>query len=88
MTETTAQAPPAGAPTPFMKGIFALYETPDGGILISYRPDDATADQHQYIPAALVSLARAAQENGGSINPMDLWRAVRGGKAARGDGVE
>lgn len=49
------QAPPP--PTPFLKGLFSMYHTPDGGIHISYRPEGAEEDEHIQIPAPVVMLA-------------------------------
>lgn len=86
MTDTATDTPPpkADAPVPFMRGVFALYDTPDGGIHLAFRPDDASEDQHQQIPAHIVNLARAAMENGGSLGPMEMISALRGKNKPRG----
>ena len=64
------------APTPYMQGTFAVYETPDGGRVIAYRPDggeNATIP----IPGAMMRLwDRMA--SGEKVSPMEMMKAVMG----------
>lgn len=46
---------------PFLMGVFALYDTPDGGVHLSYRPDGEDEDVHVQLPAALVSMAKTGK---------------------------
>lgn len=45
------------APQPFMKGRFALYQKPDGGIHLTFREDDGEV-QHEDIPALYVNFLK------------------------------
>lgn len=45
-------------PKPFMTGTFSLYETPEGGYHLAYRPKDAEEDQHVEIPGMYLKLAK------------------------------
>ena len=73
MTDTTTT--PA---TPFLKGVFSLYETPSGGYHLAYRPDGADEDQHIDVPGWIISMARQAE--GGGLNPMAMLKGLRGAK--------
>lgn len=69
-TETTeiSQAPTAenAPPVPFMAGTFALYHTPDGGImLVTETPDQGV--QKKLIPAAMVKMAMGGGGMAGSM---------------------
>lgn len=57
MTQTP-EVVESDAPEPILKGQFAIYETPDGGFHLSYRPDQADEDQHVQIPGMYVKLLR------------------------------
>lgn len=57
-TDTQAPAAVADPPTPFLKGIFSIFDLPDGGILIVYRPEGAENDEHIPIPAVLAQVLR------------------------------
>lgn len=48
----------ADEPKLVLSGVFTLYETPDGGYHISYRPTDCDEDQHLEVPGKIVSMAR------------------------------
>lgn len=66
MTDTPA-APPA--PEPFLSGTFALYERPDGSVVLAYRTADG-AEGQRVIPAPMVKIGlraarRAAQHGDG-----------------------
>jgi putative sterol carrier protein len=76
-------------PEPFMKGRFNLFNTPDGGIHISYQEDPKETDedgtpieeptQHVDIPGMAVNTLKAMGE--GKMNPMKAAAMLfRGGK--------
>lgn len=52
-------------PKLMLTGTFSLYETPDGGYHIAYRPQDTEDDQHLEFPGAMVKMARRMQSMGG-----------------------
>jgi hypothetical protein len=57
----TDQPQPA-APEPFLSGTFALYERPDGSVVLAYRTADG-AEGQRVIPAPMVKLGlRAARK--------------------------
>lgn len=60
-------------PVPFLKGRFALYETPDHGLVLSYRPEGAEADKQLVVPAFILQMA--AQTAGGSAE--DLFAKIK-----------
>ena len=63
MTKTA----PKQAPEPFLSGTFALYERPDGSVVLAYRTADG-AEGQRIIPAPMVKIglraARKAARNG------------------------
>lgn len=74
MTAEITEAPPV----PYLKGAFALYNTPDGGIHVSYRPDGADADEHIQIPGIMMTLVREMNDTGKLPNPLQLMKMLRG----------
>lgn len=70
----------AAIPAPFMKGVFSIYELPDGGRMLAYREDGEEKTSQIVIPAALVRLMEA-QQRGEQINPMQLLKTMmKGGR--------
>lgn len=59
---------------PLIRGRFAVYETPDGGYHLSYRPDNAAEDEHVQIPGVHVTLMRRISAGKGGL--MRLLKAV------------
>lgn len=60
-------------PEPVMKGVFSLYETPDGGYHIAYtneRGENPEETHHHQIPGMVVKLAKQASEGGGPFGLM------------------
>lgn len=47
------------APKAILRGTFSIYETPDGGYHVAYRPDDCDEDKHLQIPGMYVKLMKA-----------------------------
>lgn len=62
---------------PRIRGRFALYDIPDGGIHISWQPDGSDETQHAEIPGKVLKLAKAASE--GNLNPMQMAKIMMGG---------
>jgi len=80
-TQVENQAPEQAGPVPFLRGKFALYHTPDGGIHIAYRPvptelDREPEDQHIQIPAMVVALAQQMQD-GKMPGPLQMVKMFR-----------
>ena len=63
------------------KGRYAIYQTPDGNGVISYRPDGADADAHQVVPAkfwaVLMGILSGEVKD---MNPVSLMKMLIGGK--------
>lgn len=57
-------------PEPFLSGTFALYERPDGSVVIAYRTKDGP-EQRKVLPKILVQrgmrMARKAAEKNGAL---------------------
>jgi hypothetical protein len=60
-----------------MKGRFNLFDTPDGGIHISYILDDTEETLHIDIPAQAVQVARMMEQNQG-MSPKTLIKMFSG----------
>jgi len=73
MTETVIQE----RPRLLAKGRFALYESADGGAVLSYRPDGADEDSHQPIPAPMWRIMRAVM-NGEQVDMGSILKAMIG----------
>ena len=69
-------------PEPRLKGRFNLYDTPDGGIHISYQEDPKVVDenwdeyeeqpvQHLEVPGAVLKMAKMLEN--GEMNPMQVF---------------
>lgn len=48
-------------PVPLLKGKFAVYETPAGGVHLVVRSDEDTEDRHVEVPPYLVKLAKGGK---------------------------
>jgi hypothetical protein len=62
-----------------MKGTFAIYELPDGGRMLAYRPEGEEKANQIVIPAPLVKMMEA-QQRGERVNPMQLLKTMMGGR--------
>lgn len=76
-TESTESTETAAGPQPYMKGIFSLYHTPDGGIHIAYRAEGTEQDEHMQVPGVFMRIIREAAETGTMPNPLTLLRMLR-----------
>lgn len=56
-----------------VKGIFSIYETPQGGVHIALRLDGEDEDRHMDFPRAMVKMASMA---GGGIDPLAKLRGM------------
>lgn len=56
------------------KGVYTLWENPDGSLRVQYRRDDKDEDDFFQLPGAMLKLAKAAAE--GNINPMQMIKEV------------
>jgi hypothetical protein len=76
-TPTPAPAPAAAAAPPeaMLRGRFALFQLPDGGLLLVYRPDDSDDDRRVVIPSFVIAMA--TQASGGT--PDELLARLRDG---------
>lgn len=52
---------------PTSQGTYALFDLPDGSILLVYRPAGSEEDQRMQFPAAMVTLAKKAAAGEGII---------------------
>lgn len=75
MNQPTPPTVEAG-PVPFLKGTFAIYETPDSGYHIAYKVEGETETQHMEIPGAALKMAKAMS---GVKNPFAMFGAMRNG---------
>lgn len=72
------EATPATAPRILHKGVYSLYEKPDGTLRIQYRRTDRDEDDFMEIPGAILRLAKLASE--GKLSPMQAVKAMRAGE--------
>lgn len=71
------EATPAIAPRILHKGVYSLYEKPDGTLRIQYRRTDRDEDDFIEIPGPILRLAKLASE--GKMNPIEAVKALRAG---------
>jgi hypothetical protein len=76
MSEPTNELTEAnnGAPHVVHKGIYTLWEKPDGTLRIQYHREDKEEEDFFELPGAMVKMAKAASE--GKMNPMDMMKSV------------
>jgi hypothetical protein len=67
-----------GIPAPMMKGTFAIYETPDGGRMLAYRPEGEENTNRIMIPAPMIRMIEA-QQRGEKVNPLSMFKSMMGG---------
>jgi hypothetical protein len=72
MTEQLVQT---GEPKIVHKGVYTLWEKPDGTIRIQYRRDDKDEDDFMEIPGAILRMAQMVGE--GKMNPLAAFKAIR-----------
>jgi hypothetical protein len=75
MSEPTSEITEANnVPIIVHKGVYTLWEKPDGTLRVQYHRDDKEEDDFFELPGAMVRMAKAAQE--GKMNPMDMMKSV------------
>ncbi len=73
------EATPATAPRILHKGVYSLYEKPDGTLRIQYRRTDRDEDDFIEIPGPILRLAKLASE--GKMNPIEAVKMLRNHQA-------
>lgn len=63
------------APHIVHKGVYTLWEKPDGTLRIQYRRDGADKDDFMEIPGGILRIAQSLGE--GKINPLTALKAMR-----------
>lgn len=63
------------APKIIHKGVYTLWEKPDGTLRIQYRRDDKDEDDFMEIPGAILRMAQMVGE--GKMNPLAALKAMR-----------
>jgi len=66
---------PENVPVPRQKGRYNLFDTPDGGIHISYSIDGIEGIEHIEIPGKLIQMSKMLES--GSMSPMKAFSALR-----------
>jgi hypothetical protein len=79
---TTQDQPPAQVqetdkPAAFLAGKFALYHTPDGGILLCFKANGADQEERKHIPGTMVTLLNQMEESGGLPSPKALLKMYK-----------
>lgn len=80
----TTQTETGGADrvSPVSQGTYALFEPPDGSVLLVYRPQGADQDERIHIPKPMVVMAKKMAEGQGAIpGPIGKMMERRLGKA-------
>jgi len=66
---------PVAIPHVIHKGVYTLWEKPDGTLRIQYRRDDRDEDDFMEIPGAILRVAQMVGE--GKMNPLTALKAMR-----------
>ena len=69
------EATTVNAPRILHKGVYTLYEKPDGTLRIQYRRTDREEDDFMEIPGGILRIAQSLGE--GKINPLTALKAMR-----------
>jgi hypothetical protein len=62
------------APHILHKGVYTLYEKPDGTLRVQYRRSDKDEDDHLEIPGFMLALAK--ELSSGNLNPMQAFTKI------------
>jgi hypothetical protein len=76
----------APQPEPDLAGSFAIYNTPEGAVVMVVRLAGEPGERRGLVPAPIAAAARALLD-GGEITPKDLWRALRSARAGGRDAI-
>jgi hypothetical protein len=63
-------------PSPRQKGRYNLYDTPDGGIHVSYTVEGSEEIQHIEIPGRIIQMAKMLED--GKMGPAQVLKALKG----------
>jgi hypothetical protein len=74
MATPDAEIEVSNVPVVVHKGVYTLWQKPDGTLRIQYLRDDQTEESFMEFPGPIVKLAKAAAE--GKMNPMDMVKEV------------
>jgi hypothetical protein len=74
--ELMGTVPASPEPKIVHKGVYTLWEKPDGTLRIQYRRDDRDEDDFMEIPGAILRMAQMVGE--GKMNPLAALKAMRG----------
>jgi hypothetical protein len=74
MSELNAEIEVSNVPTIVHKGVYTLWEKPDGSLRIQYLRSDQTEESFIELPGPIVKMAKAASE--GKMNPMDMMKEM------------
>jgi len=79
MSESPHEIAPrdAAIPAPTMKGTFAIYELPDGGRMLAYRPEGQEKTNQVIIPAPMIRMIESMQR-GENVNPLSIIKGMMG----------
>ena len=73
------KAPARTSPRVLGKGRYAIYQTPEGDGVISYRPDGEDADQHQVVPAKFWTILMGILSGEiKDLGPVDVMKLLMG----------
>jgi hypothetical protein len=72
---TTPDITPDITPVPRQKGRYNLFDTPDGGIHISYTIEGSEEVEHIEVPGKLLQMAKMMEN--GSMSPLKAFSALR-----------
>jgi hypothetical protein len=75
-TDTVAKTPEPVLPHIVHRGVYTLWEKPDGTLRIQYRRDDRDEDDFMEIPGGILRVAQMVGE--GKMNPLTALKAIRG----------
>ena len=62
--------------SPVSQGTYALFEPPDGSVLLVYRPQGADQDEHIHIPKPMVVMAKKMAAGEGGILPGPIGKMM------------
>jgi hypothetical protein len=76
---TAARAAEKAKPELLGQGRYAIYQTPEGDGVVTYRPDGVEEDQHQVVPARFwAMLMKILSGEMSDINPMVIMKMLMG----------
>lgn len=71
----TSPAAAGEGPRPFLEGKFALYATPEGGVVIAYKTEGSTESKQLLIPPFILTMAGQAS----GLDPAQIMERLKSG---------